>query len=604
MKKLWTGFLLGMNLFVGLSDSAEAAGKRRLISFEDLATQLSRDSDGAIQKNPALAPTCQAKNSPCTNFERKEKPAGFHWDSEKATEDAFLQSVFQTDEDRFVANHGGGTFLEAKEQAYQSIPFKVSKRSYLLPFENLRGWGSLIHPPIFELSKDPGFYFPGLGPVDHSQVQHPYYTEEFQRRMDEVSKTELTSGNDVEYLGGGPISHQAKLALIKNAKKSMWVQVMVFACDPYSLQLHDALVERRRAGVDVRLMIEGLYARIVFRGCVKRFRKGDVDLVMVDDSTRLKTFARVAHPKVWLRDGEEAIMGGINILESEAIGDGFTQGNRDSDVWVKRGPIVTDLLKQYIEIWKRNATKKNRSIDSYAAEIDGRLANERAAGVRGEGVYQNALPDPIKRSQGVCRVAVQRENNKVEPIAPMLALYASQLQNQLIATTPGLKVNKKFKMKHNSLDAFWVELQKASNQRGARIDLITNGIDGQGGDLTKPFRGWRDSARDKDNVFFEKMTQALVSALAIMNTKGNYKHAQRLYKLGDGFHAWNYLRYGHQKVQIFDRTVTSIGSFNLDGHSAWGNQEGQMFCMDTKLADQTERAMTVDFINATPVYKE
>lgn len=605
MKKLWIGFVVAASITISLTENqAQAAGAKRKISFDDLSKSLTRDSDGVVQENPSLTSTCKANGSACGNFERKEKPGGYYWDSEKAMNDKFLQSLFTTDEDRFITVQGGSTFMEAKENAYGRMNYNKSKNSYSLPFDNVRGWGSLIHAPIFTLKNSLDYYMPGLDPIDRNQVQHPYYTEAFQRKVDEVSKTELTAGNQLSYLGGGPISFQAKLDLIKSAKKSLWVQVMVFGCDPYSIQLHNAMVERRKAGVDVRLMIEGLYARIVFRGCVSKFRKNDIDTLFIDDSTRLKTFAKVAHPKVWIRDGEEAILGGVNILESEQVGDGFVQGYRDSDVSIQRGPIVTDLMKQYTEIWKRDESKKNRSIDSYLPEIEARLIAERSSGVRGEAVYKNILPDPVRRNQGVCRVAVQRNGITTEPIGPILALYASQASQRVLATTPKIKINKKFKMKPTTLDSFWLELQKASNDRGVRIDLITNGIDGSGGDLTGPFRKWRDSAREKDKDFSERAAQALASALAIMDSKGNYKNVQRLYKLGKGFHAWNYLRYGHQKIQIYDRILTSIGSFNLDGQSVSGNQEGQMFCMDTQLTSQTEAALVRDFTNGTPVYKE
>ncbi|MBL7716127.1 MAG: hypothetical protein JNL01_11740 [Bdellovibrionales bacterium] len=605
MKKLWIGFVVTANIAIGLVDlPAEAAGARRKISFEELSKYLTRESDGVVQQNPALVQACKSKNSACANFESKKKPWGSHWDSEKATEDAFLQTLFQTDEDRFLTVNGAPTFAEAKESAYSKMGFNQSKNSYSLPFDNVRGWGSLIHPPIFSLSKSLGYYMPGLDPIDPTQVQHPYYTEDFQRKVDQVSQTELTAGNRVSYLGGGPISFNAKLSLIKNAKRSLWVQVMVFNCDAYSSQLMEAMAERRRAGVDVRLMIEGLYARVVFRGCVQKFRDRDIDVVLVDDSTRLKTIARVAHPKIWIRDGEEAIMGGVNIMESEHIGDGFVEGYRDSDLRVESGPIVTDLMKQYVEIWKKDETKKNRSIQPYVAEIEARLLSERAAGVRGEGVYANILPDPVRRNQGVCRVAVQRDANRVEPIGPTLALYASQVSSRFLATTPKLKMRKKFKMKPNSLDAFWVELQKASNQRNVRIDLITNGIDGMAGDLTKFARNWANNAREEGQDFFERASRALANALAIMDSKGNQKAAQRMYGLGKGFHGWNYLRYGHQKIQIYDRILTSLGSFNLDGQSAFGNQEAQMFCLDSQLTAQTEAALTRDFTNGTPIHKD
>ena len=49
--------------------------------------------------------------------------------------------------------------------------------------------------------------------------------------------------------------------------------------------------------------------------------------------------------------------------------------------------------------------------------------------------------------------------------------------------------------------------------------------------------------------------------------------------------------------------MVGVGSFNLDGHSANGNRETELFCMDDSLIAQTETMLAIDLANSTPIRK-
>src|ERR1035437_3433107 len=97
--------------------------------------------------------------------------------------------------------------------------------------------------------------------------------------------------------------------------------------------------------------MEKLYMGTLFRSCANRLRNGGVDVVLVGDQLKLKSLLAFFHVKLWIRDGEEAIVGGQNIVRYENNSTGFNNLNRDTDVLVQ-GPAVTDFLHEYLDLWK------------------------------------------------------------------------------------------------------------------------------------------------------------------------------------------------------------------------------------------------------------
>ncbi len=585
-------------LCAGVTSVAHAADNST-IRYDELSRYLATTSQGAIIENPDYAQSCRTPGSTCAEFDLKKSRVGSYWDTQGALPDETIQDFFRFDEARFKENEKAATFATAKERYYARVPFNSKKYTYELPFENLRGWGTLNHPPIKELTAAPGSYLEGLEPIDRTKIDSIYFDEEFQRGLDRLSQTELSAGNQLHVMPGRD-AYDKKMDLIKGAKRFLWVQVMVFFCDSESRGLLDAMIERRKAGVEVRLMLEGLWTRIAAEGCLAKMRDNGIDVLLVADSVRHGSFG-VMHPKIWIRDGEEGILGGKNIIASEDIGDGFNDGYRDTDIWIKSGPAITDAMDQYADTWQNEQTHNNHSIAKYIPEIAARKASERNAGVRGSNVYSTILRDPVQRMNGVCRVVSQGRAAKVRPISPVLREYAAHAQKRVLLTTPKLRFSKDLSGQKLATDFFFAELQKAGNERGVRVDLISNGSDGQGGDLTKIPRKLRDWARETDHYGLEHFADAIANTMGWFDQGANQNKMDQFVSLSPNFHAWTYFRYAHQKVHVFDRILAGVGSFNLDAHSTVANHEAELFCFDNTLLNEIEAMYARDISNSVPV---
>jgi phosphatidylserine/phosphatidylglycerophosphate/cardiolipin synthase-like enzyme len=589
-------FLAASVLFLVLAASTYASDA---ISLRNLASTLSDASQGMIQLNPEEFAKCSIAGagscSEWTTHTFKKIPYVDTTNPQIPVDE--VQKIFRNDWD--PTRFGGRSFLEHQEEAYATYPYREKDRRYLLPFANLRGWMGLNHPPFQEITQPLSDIHPMLGgPLPTGS--HPFYTESFQRHLDEISGTSLTAENQVDLMPNHD-SYLQKLDLIKRAKKRLWVTSMVFQCDPSSTVLLNALAERVRAGVDVRMIIEGLYADTVYRKCRDTMRGMGIDVLPMLESATTKNLTHISHNKFWIRDGEEAIIGGQNILDDENLSTGFNEGYRDTDAWIHSGPTVTDLEGKFAEIWTRHRDMDPR-MAAVIRENRARIASELDRGVRGPGVFTR-LSDPSLRSKGICRILSQDPGGTAESIEPFLAELVGQTRELAILTSPHVRFKPKKDPLKEPAGIIYQGLIEAAVNRGVRIDMITNGVDGAGGAATSKYRNLALAARASGKSSLETFWRDFAEIITQSLGKGGFGESETFVRKSDNIHGWNYFRFTHQKVHYFDRRMIGIGSFNLDGHSAHGNRETEMFCMDDKLIRQAEQMLTRDLANSTPIRK-
>ena len=81
-------------------------------------------------------------------------------------------------------------------------------------------------------------------PLDSKTIeQSPLLESGFQRKLDDVTGTELTAGNKLRLLSNGEVSFKEKVRMVKEAKKFFHAVVMVQYCDESSSEIVDAMVE-------------------------------------------------------------------------------------------------------------------------------------------------------------------------------------------------------------------------------------------------------------------------------------------------------------------------------------------------------------------------
>ena len=179
-----------------------------------------------------------------------------------------------------------------------------------------------------------------------------------------LSREPILAGNTVQLLVDGPATHAAQLAAIKAAKHHIHLDVYILTDEKLGQMYADALEERARAGVKVRLIFDslgGMGAGYEFRESLKDAGVQIYEFNAVNPlkDPRLWQLNRRSHRKILVVDGKVAFTGGINITDeySEASpiagssGRG-QQGWRDTHIQVE-GPAVAEFQRAFLESWEK-----------------------------------------------------------------------------------------------------------------------------------------------------------------------------------------------------------------------------------------------------------
>ena len=179
-----------------------------------------------------------------------------------------------------------------------------------------------------------------------------------------LTETPLTVGNIVVALEDGKAAYASMLQAMRAAKQHIHMEMYIFEADETGKLFADAMKERVRAGVRVRLIYDAV-------GCIgtpKEFFKDladhGVQVVEYNPVTAKNILGSVAsiqnrdHRKLLIVDGRVAFLGGINI--SNVYGSGSSGPDvpfedrpwRDLQVRLE-GPVVIDLQHAFQAQWEK-----------------------------------------------------------------------------------------------------------------------------------------------------------------------------------------------------------------------------------------------------------
>jgi phosphatidylserine/phosphatidylglycerophosphate/cardiolipin synthase-like enzyme len=507
-----------------------------------------------------------------------------------------IQDLFALDQELFVARSGAPDLLGATYGAFSKLPFDERRGVAVRPYRTLAAWGGLLFPPVKHLDHPLAFYDRRLGSDPSAEWNgSAYFDPVFQEMLDRETQTSLTAGNTLRALFNGVQSYPEKLRLVREAQQFLYVGVMAIVADSSGRSLVAQMIERKRAGVDVRVIVDDFYTFSISSFAIGVLEREGIPVARVADK-RLNQMDRMFHNKFWIRDGEEAILGGMNVLDYENTATGFDFQNRDTDV-LFRGPAVTDLLGSFIGLWKRY-DRQGCSIARAESLLTSRLSAERAAGLRGSEHYAAWLSDPATRTRGLCRVAVQGDDADTQSIVTLLTRYAERAQHSFVVKTPGIECTLNGPPSGGIDVLAGVMLQKC-RLPGFNGVFITNGADGGWGESTIFLRSrvW-DSELIGDPMWVDVMTPVIDGAgrevaLATRVVTRPFVDA--------GARVYEYMNYIHSKEFCFDRLLVGIGSWNFDPYSADNNHECAIFCLDDSLRAQMERQIVLDLVNSVPL---
>lgn len=511
-----------------------------------------------------------------------------------------IQSLFVTDVEQMIKNAGTVDFVSAKKKFYASQKFNWATQRFSRPYIYPSDWKSLNHNPVRTFNLPPEVYGQQFKPLDDKQIEaSPLLGVELHNRLDEVTGTEMTAGNDLRLLNNGMVSFAEKLRMVRETKHFFHSVVMVQYCDQKGAVFVDALIEKAKEGKDIRLIAEGVWTKLVLKTCLKKLRDGGVKVTLGKGFFNPKTLFTVHHTKFWVRDGEEAIIGGQNMHDHENLSNGFNNKTRDKDVHVT-GPIVTDLVREYVKLWNKQLKKPDPSMLEYLRIVAAKEREERVENIRGPQNYETWLNGDVKRMSGLCRVLVQGTKTSPDSKSIIAKAYLEIIKNMkysMFGTSPTFRYSKIIANEYSNGEI--VEAIEKAAHRGVKVDMISNGVDGDFGEMGYQLRGFALRFQNAGRPGLARVLNRLAEFGTSFSIKGNREHLERLAK-APNVDAWLYFNHTHSKQLMFDNILTTTGSFNLDKFS-YRNHESTMICLDKKLADESMLGFISDIVNSTPV---
>jgi len=178
----------------------------------------------------------------------------------------------------------------------------------------------------------------------------------FEKQLDEITETELTSGT-IEYLIDGKAFYPLFIDAFHKAEKSIDLRTYIFDNDDYSRKVADVLKDSADKGVRVRVLLDGTPTISHSKPKEGKLPEGYVPPPTIygymeedsDVSVRLRpnTWMSLDHSKTTMIDREFAFLGGMN------IGKEYRYHWHDMMMEL-RGPVVGELQDNFDKAWAIN----------------------------------------------------------------------------------------------------------------------------------------------------------------------------------------------------------------------------------------------------------
>jgi cardiolipin synthase len=185
----------------------------------------------------------------------------------------------------------------------------------------------------------------------------------------------VSTATSVQLLSGGARTFEAIFEAIRAARHHVHLASYIFEPDAIGTALRDLLIERARAGVAVRLLLDALGSKRIGRAFIAPLRAAGVRVALFHDTRigrRLRPVINYrSHRKIVVCDGCVGFTGGVNITDEE---DERARSDAYHDVHLKiEGGAVRWLQTTFIEDWayaSGEAAPRAEAIDAMFPRVE------------------------------------------------------------------------------------------------------------------------------------------------------------------------------------------------------------------------------------------
>lgn len=219
---------------------------------------------------------------------------------------------------------------------YQSVerPLK-RKRRHRVGYRSRQGRQPIVAPPQVS--------YEGLGLL-----------------AEQLDGSPILAGNRAEFFHHGPPAFDAIFAAIERARHHIHLEFFIFRTDDLGERMLAALTAKARAGVEVRLLTDGIGARAFGNRQAKALAEAGgrwASFLPVSLWPRQLKVNLRNHRKIVVVDGQTAFTGGLNVGDEYLGKDPKFGPWRDTFLQVE-GPIVETVQRVFVEDWDFSANEQ------------------------------------------------------------------------------------------------------------------------------------------------------------------------------------------------------------------------------------------------------
>src|SRR6478736_5794524 len=131
------------------------------------------------------------------------------------------------------------------------------------------------------------------------------------------SRLVYTSANQLKLVRGGVHYFQTLIKLINSARTSVHIQIYIFAEDNTGKEVAEALKNAAKRGVKIFLLVDGYASQSLSSDFIEDLKSNGIQFNQFEPIFRRRDFyfGRRMHHKIVVVDGEQGLVGGINISD-------------------------------------------------------------------------------------------------------------------------------------------------------------------------------------------------------------------------------------------------------------------------------------------------
>lgn len=208
-------------------------------------------------------------------------------------------------------------------------------------------------------------------------------SDDFLRLMGALADSQIHRTGHIEVLSDGANFYPAELEAIRNAKRSIHLEAFIFHPSAVGDRFRDALVERARAGVHVKVVIDAI-------GCIPTPRhyfdplKEAGGEVQRYQPIRFGTFKRLnnrTHRELLVIDGSLGFVGGAGIANHWDVGDDNGKPPWRDMMFRVRGGLAEGLQTTFAENWVESSGQILAFVEDFPADTAGGSSQAPTAGL-------------------------------------------------------------------------------------------------------------------------------------------------------------------------------------------------------------------------------